>query len=245
MARRTKKTAPKPMYAVGYVRVSTASQAEDGISLRQQREAIRKYADLHGLDLKTIHTDAGKSAKRADNREGLQAALRDVCGCGGVLVVYSLSRFARSTRDAIDLSEKISRCGADLASITERIDTSSGMGRFFFRVMASLGELERDQVSERTKAGLADKRERGEKTGGVVPYGFDAVERDGVLVLENNTAEQRIIKRIVRLRGRKPRGMPYQQIADTLNGEGVATKTGGAWTVDSVTWAYKRAIGKR
>lgn len=244
MARRTKKTAPQPLYAVGYVRVSTTGQAVDGISLRQQREAIRKYADLHGLDLKTIHTDAGKSAKRADNRAGLQAALRDVCGCGGVLVVYSLSRFARSTRDAIDLSEHISRCGADLASITERIDTSTGMGRFFFRVMASLGELERDQVSERTKAGLDDKRARGEKLGGSVPLGFDVADRDGVKVLIPNAAEQRVIKRIIRLRERKPRRATYQQVADALNGDGVTTKTGGAWTVDSVTWIYKRAINK-
>jgi len=241
MARRTKKTAPAPLFAVGYVRVSTTGQAEDGVSLRQQKSAIRKYADLHGLTLKTIHTDAGKSAKRADNREGLQAALKEVCGCGGVLVVYSLSRFARSTRDAIDLTDKISRCGADLASITERIDTSSSMGRFFFRVMASLGELERDQVSDRTKAGLAYKRERGEKTGGAPPYGFDAVERDGVKVLVKNAAEQRLIKRIMRLRNRKSGAVQFQTIADTLNSEGVKPKTGGKWTMDRVKWIHRQA----
>jgi len=243
MAQRPKKTATKPRYAVGYVRVSTAGQATEGVSLPAQRKKIRQYAELHGYELKVIHEDAGISAKRADNRPGLQAALDDVCGCKGVLLVHSLSRLARSARDCIDLSKQIGDCGAGLVSITQSIDTTNGIGKFFFTVMAAMDEFELDQVSERTKAGLAYKRERGEKTGGVVPYGFDAVERDGVKVLVKNVTEQRLVKRIMRLRSdaRKSGPMQFKAIVDKLNSEDVKTKTGKPWTVDRVKWVHRNA----
>jgi len=66
-----------------------------------QLERIRAYCLANGLELVAIHEDAGLSGKRADNRPGLQAALADVCNRGGVLVVYSLSRLARSVSDSI------------------------------------------------------------------------------------------------------------------------------------------------
>ena len=66
----------------------------------------------------------------------MAAALDQTCDCGGVLVVYSLSRLARSTRDAIEITERLEQSGADLVSITERIDTTTGIGRFFFTAIA-------------------------------------------------------------------------------------------------------------
>src|SRR5579863_7593107 len=93
--------------AIGYVRVSTSAQADEGVSLDTQRAKVKAYCDLHGLDLMRTHADEGMSGGRADNRPGLQAVLKSVCRHKGVLVVYSPSRFARSTRDCIDLIARI------------------------------------------------------------------------------------------------------------------------------------------
>ena len=87
------------MKATAYIRVSTAQQAEEGVSLEAQQARIAAYCMANGLELVNTFTDAGLSGKRADNRPGLQAALEAVCNDGGILVVYSLSRLARSVGD--------------------------------------------------------------------------------------------------------------------------------------------------
>jgi DNA invertase Pin-like site-specific DNA recombinase len=79
------------------------------------------------------------------------------------LVFYSLSRLARSTKDAIAISERLSRAGADLVSLSEKIDTTSAAGKMIFRLLAVLAEFERDLISERTKAALSVKREKRER----------------------------------------------------------------------------------
>ena len=155
------------MKAIGYIRVSTATQADNGVSLDAQKDKIKAWCKANGYRLDTVFSDRGMSAKRADNRPQLQKALNEVCKSRkAALVVYSLSRLARSTKDAIGIAERLDKCGADLASINEMIDTTSSMGRFFFRTMASLGELERDQVSERTRDALAYKKAKGERISG-------------------------------------------------------------------------------
>src|SRR5215203_6139885 len=93
--------------AVGYVRVSTDGQAIDGVGLETQQEKITAYCMLHGLELLTTIADAGLSGRRADNRPGLQRALQMVCRGRAALIVYSLSRLARSTRDCIEIADRL------------------------------------------------------------------------------------------------------------------------------------------
>ena len=127
--------------AVGYVRVSTEGQATEGVSLEAQKGRIEAWCSANGYTLAAMHVDAGLSGKRADNRPGLQAALADVCKSGGVLVVYSLSRLARSVPDAFRISERLAKRGADLVSLSESIDTTSAMGRAFYGFMAVMNAL--------------------------------------------------------------------------------------------------------
>lgn len=82
---------------------------------------------------------------------------------GDKIVVYKLDRISRSTKHLIELSEKFKELGVDFISIHDNIDTSNAMGKFFFRMMASIAELERDIISERTKTGLNAARARGKK----------------------------------------------------------------------------------
>jgi site-specific DNA recombinase len=79
------------MRVVGYIRVSTQGQVEDGVSLDAQRTKIGAWADLNGYAEVVLFTDAGISGSKMDKREALQEAL-SVIGKGDVLVVYSLSR---------------------------------------------------------------------------------------------------------------------------------------------------------
>ena len=169
--------------AVAYIRVSTAGQVEHGVSLDAQRARVGAWCEVNGYELAAVHVDAGMSGSRADNRPALRAALSDVCEQGGALVVYSLSRLARSTKDAISIAERLELAGADLVSLSEHIDTTSAAGKMVFRMLAVLAEFERDQIAERTRSALAHKRARGEHTGGHSPYGMRTV--DGRLVALN------------------------------------------------------------
>ncbi|MBL8251978.1 MAG: recombinase family protein, partial [Candidatus Competibacter sp.] len=156
--------------AIGYIRVSTEGQAQDGVSLDAQRAKIAAWCDLNDYDLTAVHVDAGISGKSADNRPGLQAALAE-CKKGSALVVYSLSRLARSTRDTIEISERLNKVGGDLVSLSEKIDTTTAAGKMVFRMMAVLAEFERDQISERTASAMQFKKAKGERFGSV-PCGY-------------------------------------------------------------------------
>lgn len=209
------------MKAIGYIRVSTQGQAEDGVSLDAQEAKVRAWAELNGAEV-VIFRDEGISGKRADNRPGLVAAL-DTVGKGDALVCYSLSRLSRSTRDALAMADSLTQKEADLVSLSEKIDTTTAAGKMVFRMLAVLSEFERDQISDRTRFALAHKRACGEKTGGDVPFGYrlDA----GHLV--EDPAEQKAVRLIRALRGK---GYALRAICRELEAEGHRTKTG------NLTW---------
>lgn len=221
--------------AVGYVRVSTTMQAEDGVSLAAQQAKIRAWADTGPYEVVSIHVDEGRSGGRADNRPGLQAALDEVCKTRGVLVVYSLSRLARSTRDAIAIADRLHKADADLVSLTERIDSTGATGQMLFRLLSVLSEFERDLVSERTTAALAHMRSQGQRTG-EIPFGW-ALESDGV-TLTAVQSEQAAIRLMQDLRAD---GWSLRAIADELTRRKITTKKGNRrWTHQAVASVLER-----
>lgn len=219
----------QPTQAIGYIRVSTLDQATEGVSLDAQREKIVAYCALHGLELLDTFADEGISGKRADNRPGLQRALDAVCKRGAVLVIYSLSRLGRSTMDCINICARLEKSGADLASVAERIDTTSSMGRFVFRLMASLGELERDQISERTTAAMSHMRRQGRRISRHIPYGFTLAD-DGV-TLTPHEAEQQAIES---MKVARAQGKTLWHIANDMNSAGIPSKRGSRWRAGTV-----------
>jgi DNA invertase Pin-like site-specific DNA recombinase len=221
------------MKAIGYVRVSTDLQAQEGVSLEAQEAKIHAWADLNGAESVTVFKDAGISGKRADNRPGLQDALNAI-GEGDALIVYSLSRLARSTRDTIELAERLEKRGADLVSLSEKIDTTTAAGKMVFRMLAVLSEFERDQVSERTRLALSHKKANGMKTGGDVPFGFRA--EDGRLTPD--PAEQKALALIQRLHGK---GYSLRKIAGELQRKGYHTRRGlNVWHPQTVKQILER-----
>ncbi|MCK6447155.1 MAG: recombinase family protein [Planctomycetes bacterium] len=216
---------------IGYIRVSTEGQVEDGVSLDAQREKIEAWAKLHDETEIVIYKDAGISGASMDQRPGLQDALREACKRRAALVVYSLSRLARSTRDTLSISDRLAKSGAELVSLSERIDTTSASGKMVFRLLAVLAEFERDQISERTRAAMAHMRRSGRRISRFAPYGWDF---DGVgETLVANLDEQRVVVRMVELRAQ---GRSFQAIADQLNDESVPTKQGVHKWSAKVVW---------
>lgn len=215
--------------AVAYIRVSTEGQATEGVSLAAQRAKIEAWADLNGYTLAGCYVDAGLSGGRADNRPALQEALDAATKGKAALIVYSLSRLARSTRDCIAIAERLDKAGADLVSLSEKIDTTTAAGRMIFRMLAVLAEFERDQIAERTATAMQHKATKGEYTGGAAPYGW-RVGADGVN-LEAVEAEQTVIRAALELRGE---GLSLRAVGDRLAAEGFLPRSGGAWHAKTV-----------
>ncbi len=213
--------------AIIYLRVSTTGQAEEGVSLEAQESKARAWCDLNDYEVKAVFTDAGISGKSTLNREGLQNAL-DTVSKDNALVVYSLSRLARSTKDTIEISEKLNAKGVDLVSLSEKIDTTTAAGKMVFRMLAVLSEFERDQVSERTTAALQHKKAKGERVGSV-PHGF-SLALDGVKLLKDK-AEQAMIALVKEL---KEQGLSLRKIAAKLLEQGFTNRIGNAFNAQSI-----------
>ena len=157
---------------VGYIRVSTADQAESGLGLEAQRARIGAYALAQGWNLTGVFVDAGVSGKtldRPDLRKAI-AALRP----GVVLLALKLDRLTRTARDLDELTALVQARGGEWATVEGNYDTSNAMGRFMLRLVAELAQLEREVTAERTGAALGEKRVRRERLG-TTPLGYQTV----------------------------------------------------------------------
>jgi len=151
--------------------VSTLGQVEHGVSLEVQRAQIESWCVANGYILAEIKVDEGLSGGRADNRPALQQAMATLRR-GDALVVFSLSRLARSTRDTLLIADALKRRGADLVSLSENIDTTTANGRMSFHLMAMLSEFERAVTAERTASAMWHLQRQGRYIGGHTPYGW-------------------------------------------------------------------------
>ena len=220
--------------AVGYARVSTAGQAAEGISLDAQQEKIRAWAQANDYELLELFVDAGLSASRADNRPGLQRAVSTACKRKGALVVYSLSRLARSTRDALILAERLNKAGADLVSLTESIDTTSASGKMVYRMLSVLNEFQRDLIAEHTADALAFKASKGERFSRFAPFGY-RFDRQGHIMRDER--EQSIIGLARQLR---KKGLSMRQISKDLGSNGMFNRNGKPLSAKAVFRILKR-----
>lgn len=138
---------------LGYARVSTLDQ-----SLDLQKDALLK----EGVELEYIFEEkvTGTKSERPQLTELLSKARK-----GDQIIVYKLDRLSRSTKHLIELSEELEKKGIELVSIQDKIDTTTAIGKAMFKMLAVLSEMERDIISERTKAGLESARARGRNGG--------------------------------------------------------------------------------
>src|SRR5271156_4989492 len=126
---------------IGYARVSTEDQ-----NLNLQLQALTDSG------CERIFSDKKSGTQKA--RKGLEEAVSHL-RIGDTLVVWKLDRLGRTVKQLVDLVSELESKGINFKSLSDAIDTTTSAGRFFFHVMASLAQMERELISERTKAGLA------------------------------------------------------------------------------------------
>jgi len=185
--------------AIGYARVSTSEQAENGGSIDAQLSRIAGYCNLYEMMLIETVVDAGLSAKDT-NRPGFLKALRMIeDGQADCLVVVKLDRLTRSVRDLATLLEKFNpdQGGPSLVSVTEHLDTRTASGRLCLNLLVSVSQWEREVIGERTKAVLQHKKHTG-KVYGKVPYGW---RREGDNLVKDDAQQAIIIEARARVTG--------------------------------------------
>lgn len=225
---------------VAYVRVSTAGQADEGVSLAAQESKARAYAELYDLELVGIVEDAGASAKSLV-RPGLSRVLgmlKD--GEADAVLVTKLDRLTRSTRDLGTLLDMGFRDKWGLFSVAEQVDTRTAAGRLVLNVLMSVAEWEREAIGERTKEALSHLKAEGVQLGGAA-LGWERGEEEdeeGRRVVKRIKREVEVVERILELRGE---GLSLRAIARTLQSEGRKTKRGGRWASETVRKVLLRA----
>lgn len=248
MKRRAPKTSaePKSRAAIGYCRVSTDQQAQDGVSLAAQEQKIKEYCSLNGLELLRVEVDDGYSAKTLE-RPALSRALAALdAGEAGAIVVYKLDRLSRSLRDLLSLvEERFSERGAfALHAVVEKIDTVSPHGRAILAILGALAQLERENTAERVRMGLAYLRERGVQLG-ALPYGQKRGARgpdDPRAPIVTDDAEAEAVGEAVAL---AREGKSLRAIGAEL-GRKRAPRRGAKWhpsTVASIIQRHRKATG--
>lgn len=202
---------------VGYIRVSSVKQVEEGCSLAAQTAKLRAYALAMDLELVAICEDAGLSAKSLD-RPGLSRALAMLeAGDADGILVAKLDRLTRSVKDLGVLIEQ-HLAKHVLLSVSDSIDTRSAGGRLVLNVLASVSQWEREAIGERTREALAHLKAQGVKLGAPA-YEGPAIERAQQL---------------------RATGATLREITRVLTQEGHATRKGGPWRGETVRMLLRR-----
>lgn len=212
--------------AIGYIRVSTDKQTDQGVSLDAQKAKIEAYAMLYDLDMVEYVVETG-SAKNIE-RQGLLRALESLSsGKAEALVVVKLDRLTRSVGDLGRLVDTYFK-KYSLLSVSEQIDTRSSAGRLVLNVLASVSQWEREAIGERTSAAMQHMKAQGQYTGGKPPYGFDLV--DGELV--ENEAEQAVLVLVKKYRAK---GLSLQKIAVVMADQGIRSRANKPFHYQSIS----------
>jgi DNA invertase Pin-like site-specific DNA recombinase len=213
---------------VAYCRVSTNGQAEDGLGLDVQRDAITRWAAGNGHKIIAWYEDAGVSGSNGvEGRVGLAdalVALKDSRAAG--LVVAKLDRLARSLTVQEGTLRKVWDVGAvvysaDIGEVPED-DADDPMRTALRQMVGVFAQLERGMIAARMRAGRVKKASTGGYAGGGPAYGWRAVDGS----LEPIPEEQSVIATIRRLRGD---GWSWAAIAAALNTSEVPSRRGDRW----------------
>ncbi len=136
---------------IGYIRVSTAEQ-----------NTIRQEILMKELGVDEIYID--KISGKNTNRPQLKAMLEYV-RCGDTVIVSEISRFARNTKDLLELVEMLTDKGVEFVSKKEAIDTTTPTGKFMLTIFGAVAELEREYILQRQREGIAAAKDMGKYTG--------------------------------------------------------------------------------
>ncbi len=214
----------RPLLVVGYCRVSTAKQSDNGHSLGAQHQALEHFCAQHGHELLTVTSDvvSGADSARMYGREVAIAAIES--GVADALLVRALDRATRDQEDAAKLFKRAERNGWRLMDC-DKADSGDPSQRLLADIRIAVAAEERRKISERTREGLAKARKAGKRLGR--PPQIDTA----------------LAKRIVRMSTRD--GLSPNKIAQRLTESGEPTPGGGMrWYPTTISDVLKRANTK-
>lgn len=136
---------------IGYIRVSTREQ-----------NTIRQEVMMEQLGVEELYIDkaSGKNTDRPELKKMIAYVRR-----GDTVIVESISRFARNTRDLLNLMEQLSAKGVEFVSKKEAIDTTTPTGKFMLTVFGAVAELEREYILQRQREGIEIAKQQGKYKG--------------------------------------------------------------------------------
>ena len=146
---------------IGYERVSTETQS----TLRQEDMMLSQ-----NLDAVVVEKESGKTRDRPKLKKML-ASVQE----GDVVIIESISRLSRSTRDFLNILDELQKKGVTLISLKENLDTTTPTGRFMVNIFASIAQLEREQLLLRQREGINAQKQRGIYKGGRPRIKVDSV----------------------------------------------------------------------
>ncbi len=218
------------MRVVGYIRVSTDRQADEGFGLAVQEQEIRRWCREHGHRLACLYRDEGVSGSNGlDTRLGLADALDALRnGSARGLVVYRLDRLARDVvlqeqllAECRKINVEVFSCSSSESDLL-RDDPSDPSRKMVRVIMGSVADYERSMIGLRLSAGRRRKAQSGGYAYGAPPFGWAAIDGD-LVVDESETAT---VRRIAELRAV---GTSLRAIAQQLEAEGHAPRRGLHW----------------
>jgi len=183
--------------------IYTRKSSEEGLeqdfnSLHAQREACEAFIKSQASEgwrlVKTAYDDGGLSGGTME-RPALQSLLSDINqGLIDVVVVYKVDRLTRSLTDFAKMVEVFDARGVSFVAVTQQFNTTTSMGRLTLNVLLSFAQFEREVTGERIRDKIAASKQKGIWMGGLVPLGYDVIDRR----LEVNQSEAQRIREIFR-----------------------------------------------
>jgi site-specific DNA recombinase len=161
-----------------YIRVSTERQVNEGDSLDEQENELRKYCDFRRFQINNVFIERGKSGKNT-NRPEYQKLIKDILDKKvNAVVVKRLDRLSRSLLDFEQLMKTMQENNVEFISICESFDTTTAMGKAMLRIALVFAQLEREQTSERLSDVMEYRASKGLFNGGHKPYGYTNVNKE-------------------------------------------------------------------
>lgn len=136
---------------IGYIRVSSADQ-----NIARQEVLMKEL----NVDILFIDKISGKNKERPELKK-----MMNFVRAGDVVVVESISRFARNTRDLLELVNELTIKGVEFESVKEKINTTTSAGQFMLTIFGAVAQLERDYILQRQREGIEIAKKQGKYKG--------------------------------------------------------------------------------
>ncbi|WCG06083.1 recombinase family protein (plasmid) [Vagococcus lutrae] len=209
-----------------YVRVSTNEQAEEGYSIDEQIDKLKKFCEIKDWQVMDVYKDPGFTGSNID-RPGLKKLIRDVEKKKvDTVLVYKLDRLSRSQKDTLFLIEDVFGANhTNFVSLNENFDTSTPFGKAMIGILAVFAQLEREQIKERMQMGKLGRAKSGKAMSWHwPPFGYKH-KGDSYEIVE---LEAQIVKQIFH---DYLSGISITKLKDKMNDEGHIAK--------DIPWSYR------